>query len=466
MNNQYSSYKTVKQKWVMEIPSHWGWKRLKAVLSIRKERNDPIKTDNILSLTAKQGVIPYAEKDGVGGNKAKADLSQYNIAHENDLLVNCMNVVAGSAGVSRYYGAISPVYYAFYPMYDANIWYYHHIFRLHTFQRSLVGLGKGILMHETSNGKLNTVRMRISMDYLGNVLLPVPPRQEQNQIVRFLDWKISQINATIRQLEKIIQLYRERELTIYSIFLTSGTDLCVPKKEVDSAWMKQIPSHWDISTIKRHFTIRKRIAGVEGYDILSITQRGLKVKDISSNEGQLAANYSGYQFVYPGDYAMNHMDLLTGFIDISKVLGVTSPDYRVFTLDDTEHCFAQYYLMLFQLCYKRKIFYAYGRGSASMGRWRMPADNFNNFMIPVPPIEEQKRIVDHLIPIRGETKAVTDNLEKQIENLEELKRRLISDVVTGKIDVRGIEIPEYEYVADSAESNETDEETEETLNEE
>ena len=103
-----------------------------------------------------------AEKEGTGGNKPKSDLTQYNVCHENDLLVNCMNVVSGAAGVSRYYGAISPVYYAFYPHKDENIWYYHYIFRLLPFQRSLVGLGKGILMHESEDGTLTSVRMRIS----------------------------------------------------------------------------------------------------------------------------------------------------------------------------------------------------------------------------------------------------------------------------------------------------------------
>ncbi len=199
MDKEYDSYIPVNQKWVERIPAHWEMKRLKAVFAMRKERNNPIQTDFILSLTAKQGVVPYAEKEGAGGNKPKEDLTQYNVCHKNDLLVNCMNVVSGAAGVSRYYGAISPVYYAFYPREDANIWYYHYIFRLVTFQRSLIGLGKGILMQ----------RMRISMDYLGNVMLPIPPRAEQDQIVRFLDWKMSEINRLISVKKKQIDVLRE-----------------------------------------------------------------------------------------------------------------------------------------------------------------------------------------------------------------------------------------------------------------
>ena len=201
MSSAYSSYSEFGQKWAHRIPEHWEAKRLKAIFAMRKERNNPVITNNILSLTAKQGVVPYSEKEGAGGNKPKDDMTKYNIAHENDLLVNCMNVVSGSAGVSRYYGAISPVYYALYPRNDENVWYYHYIFRLLSFQRSLIGLGKGILMHESENGKLNTVRMRISMDYLGNVLLPIPPRPEQDQIVRYLEWKVSNLNKLINMID-------------------------------------------------------------------------------------------------------------------------------------------------------------------------------------------------------------------------------------------------------------------------
>lgn len=462
MANNYSTYINVDQKWVAQIPSHWQAKRLKAVFSIRKERNDPVVTDFILSLTAKQGVVPYAEKEGAGGNKPKDDLSKYNIAHENDLLVNCMNVVSGSAGVSRYYGAISPVYYALYPRQDENVWYYHYIFRLISFQRSLIGLGKGIMMHESDSGKLNTVRMRISMDNLGNVLLPVPPKSEQDQIVSYLNWKVSDINRLINTKRKQIDLVKERELIVFNRLLTTGTDKGCDMQPIDSSWMPMIPSHWELSRIGNHFEIRKRIAGKEGYPVLSITQQGLKEKDISTNEGQMAANYSGYQFVYEGDFAMNHMDLITGYIDMASTFGVTSPDYRVFSLIDEEKCYAPYYLLLFQLCYKRRIFYAYGRGAATKGRWRMPAVNFKNFVIPLPPIDEQKRIVEAIEPIQEETNNAIKNISKQIELLQEMKASLISDIVTGRVDIRDVVIPDFEYVDEEmASSDEGSEDTEE-----
>lgn len=157
-----------------------------------------------------------------------------------------------------------------------------------------------------------------------------------------------------------------------------------------------IPCNWVMKRIKYLFHIKKDIAGKEGYTVLSITQRGIQPKDLSKNEGQIAANYSQYQLLAPGDFAMNHMDLLTGWVDISKYSGVTSPDYRVFVLDDTEKNDSSYYLYLMQMCYFNRIFYGLGQGVSGMGRWRLQADKFMNFPVVVPPVDEQKEIVSYL----------------------------------------------------------------------
>ncbi|RWA53783.1 hypothetical protein AU476_12785 [Cupriavidus sp. UYMSc13B] len=105
-------------------------------------------------------------------------------------------------------------------------------------------------------------------------------------------------------------------------------------KDSEVAWLGEIPARWDTQRAKFLFVIKKRISGEEGYDVLSITQNGIRVKDIESNDGQLSMDYAKYQFVEIGDFAMNHMDLLTGYVDISQHFGVTSPDYRVFSIRD------------------------------------------------------------------------------------------------------------------------------------
>lgn len=441
---KYDNYQTVSSLWVELLPTHWEFNKLRSVFLQRKEKNNPVKTNEILSLSAKAGVELYSQKAHGGGNKAKDDITKYNVAHVGDLIVNCMNVISGSVGLSKYYGAISPVYYALVTRNENyNRDYYHYVFKVETFQKSLLLLGRGILMHESSKGKLNTIRMRISMADLNNVYLPVPPREEQDQIVRYLDWQILKINRLINGYQKQIKLLDERKITLINEAITHGIHTGVNMQEVQSNWIKEIPSHWQFNKIKQHFEIKKRIAGEEGYDVISITQQGLKVKDIASNEGQMAANYSKYQFVYPGDYAMNHMDLLTGFIGLSNYFGVTSPDYRVFSAINLEKTDLKYFLYVFQLGYKRKIFYGLGRGAANKGRWRMPAINFKNYDIPVPPIQEQREIVDYIEKETEKIDLLKKELEKQIEYLREYRTRLISDVVTGQIDVRDVVIPEY-----------------------
>ena len=160
-------------------------------------------------------------------------------------------------------------------------------------------------------------------------------------------------------------------------------------------WYGKLPERWEMRTIKSLFHIQKSIAGEEGYDVLSITQKGIKIKDIDSNQGQMAQSYAKYQFVNVGDFAMNHMDLLTGWVDRSKIFGVTSPDYRVFVLDDTMQN-PDYLLRILQLCYSQRVFYAFGRGAASEGRWRLPRKEFMDFSFPIPPQIEQDQIVRYL----------------------------------------------------------------------
>jgi type I restriction enzyme S subunit len=162
---RYKEYKESGLKWVEKIPSHWEVKRLASVVDIRKEKNDPIKTNEILSLSAKYGVTPYSERKEKGGNRPKSDLSKYNICYKGDILVNSMNVVSGAVGKSNYFGAISPVYYALETNDNNDTDFIEFIFRNYDFQRSMVGLGKGIMMNESDDGVLSTVCILSRVNY-------------------------------------------------------------------------------------------------------------------------------------------------------------------------------------------------------------------------------------------------------------------------------------------------------------
>lgn len=204
-------------------------------------------------------------------------------------------------------------------------------------------------------------------------------------------------------------------------------------KDSGVAWLGDIDSRFDIRAIGNLFTIKKDIIGREPDQVLSITQRGIKIKDTTSNEGQNAASYAHYQIVNVGDFAMNHMDLLTGWVDISQYEGVTSPDYRVFTLSDNTQI-PEYFLRVFQMYYSNRVFYAFGQGAANLGRWRLPRENFVKIAIPCPPVELQRKIVDEIAAKVSKVDALIANQQAQIEKLKQYKQSLITEVVTKGLD--------------------------------
>lgn len=376
--------------------------------------------------------------------EAQKDLHLLKLVCVGDFVIS-LRSFQGGLEYAYYQGIISPAYTILIPHEPMSSSYFRYLAKSKPFIGLLTLCVTGI-------------REGQNIDYakLKNHFLPAPPREEQDQIVRFLDWKVSSINKLIAVKQKQIANLNEMHLSVMNDLATHGIVKERNYVKTSMDWACEIPAEWSISRIRNHFEILKRIAGAEGYDVFSVTQQGLKVRDINVYEGQLAANYSGYQFVYPGEFAMNHMDLLTGGVDIADHLGVTSPDYRVFRIFDEAHCYAPYYLKVFQICYRRHAFYRFGRGAANVGRWRLPADAFKNFEIPLPPYEEQIKIVQAIGDEEQKTKAAIECLKKQIDLLNDLKTRLISDTVTGKIDVRSIEIPEYEYVdedIDNADEN-------------
>ena len=204
-------------------------------------------------------------------------------------------------------------------------------------------------------------------------------------------------------------------------------------KDSGVEWIGAVPSGYRTASIGSLFTIKKDIIGREPETVLSITQTGIRPKDLSSNEGQNASSYAHYQIVNVGDFAMNHMDLLTGWIDISKYEGVTSPDYRVFTLNDKEMS-ADYFLRVFQYYYTNKVFFGFGQGVATLGRWRLPAINFKKIDVPVPPVLEQQRIVSAIDEKVGKVDALIANVQTQIEKLKAYKQSMITEVVTKGLD--------------------------------
>ena len=285
----------------------------------------------------------------------------------------------------------------------------------------------------------DTNGFKIMNNEMKNIEVIAPYFSEQQQIANYLDKKTVEIDSVISDLElqlEKLETYR-RELIFKAV--TKGINQNIKMKDSGIDWIGEAPEHWEVVKIKWMFEIVKRIYGLGDRDVLSITQNGIKIKNIDENVGQMAESYDKYQIVNINDFAMNSMDLLTGWVDCSKFEGVTSPDYRVFKfVENKVQCHA-YYTYLFQLCYTNRIFYRLGQGVSNLGRWRLQAEQFLNMYLPKPNFKEQQQIATYLDNKSDQINTLKIDIMKQIDNLKNYRKILIRDAVTGKINVAKVE---------------------------
>ena len=408
-------------EWIGQIPKGWELRRAKTLFTQRNSKGNGIEV--LLSPTQKYGVVPQSQLEGVVQVKEDTDLQMFKTVHKGDFVIS-LRSFQGGFEYSLYEGVCSPAYQVFYPTSPICDTYYRYLFKSQSFISKMNNLTVGI-----REGK------NIQYVDFANSQIPVPPLAEQERIAAFLDAECAEIDAVLEKTRASIEEYKKLKQAVITQAVTKGIRGDRPMKDSGSVWFEEIPCNWVMKRIKYLFHIKKDIAGKEGYTVLSITQRGIQPKDLSKNEGQIAANYSQYQLLAPGDFAMNHMDLLTGWVDISKYSGVTSPDYRVFVLDDTEKNDSSYYLYLMQMCYFNRIFYGLGQGVSGMGRWRLQADKFMNFPVVVPPVDEQKEIVSYLNEKCKQLDTLIRNKQQYLTEIENYKKSLIYEYVTGKKEV-------------------------------
>ena len=276
----------------------------------------------------------------------------------------------------------------------------------------------------------------ISKKVLKTTSVILPSDDEQRYIVEYLDSQCGSIDEAISRHQTIIEKLEVYRKAVITHTVTKGLNPDAEMLKTGDKYFSAIPCGCELRRNKFVFRIKKDIAGRDGLTVLSITQKGIVPKNIDSNEGQLAESYTNYQLVETGDFAMNHMDLLTGWIDISKYSGVTSPDYRVFVLREPENHYAKYFLYTMQMCYLNRIFYSLGAGVSGFGRWRLQAPAFNNFKIPVPPKSEQIEIATYLDDKCAKVEEAIARQKYAIAKLEEYRKSIIYSAVTGKIDCR------------------------------
>lgn len=411
-------------EWIGEIPINWQAVNPRWLFAQRKDRAK--KGMEQYTASQKYGVISQKDyMNRIGGSivTVQKDFDILKMVCKGDFVIH-MRSFQGGLEYSEHTGSISSAYVMLIPQKNAGeCRYFKWLFKSASYINAL---------QSTSNLIRDGQAMRYS-NFI-QIIIPYPPLVEQQQIADYLDTKCSEIDATAEDIQKEIALLEEYKKSLVYNVISNGINHSIYSTENDEVW-GNLPQGWKLVDIKYLFEIVKRIAGKEGYDVLSVTQKGLKIKDITSGDGQLADNYCGYQFVYPTDYVMNHMDLLTGWVDCSELFGVTSPDYRVFRLIDRSAHNLVYYKYVMQCCYMNKIFYSLGQGVSNLGRWRLQTSSFNNFQVPVPPKDEQDEIADYLDTKCSEIDTLIADKKRQLDILADYKKSLIYEYVTGKKEV-------------------------------
>lgn len=428
---QSIAYKESGIPWLGKIPKHWEVLPLQAVFQNRSENNSDKRISLILSLVKDLGIIPYEEKGDIG-NKSKDDLSQYKIARENDIVLNKMNAVIGSIGISKYVGLVSPIYLVlairnhelFSPL------YFSRMFEIKALQESLSQYASGIM------------KIRESIDYLDfkKMHIPIPPLQEQKTIADFLDKKTQQIEEFITKKQKLITLLEEKKQTLINHCVTQGLDSSISLKDSGVEWLGKIPTHWEIKKLKY---ISKVVLGKmlcnekqEGYShcyyLKSKNLQWLNV-DISQVEKMWFSEYE------KSIYRVKKDDLLVSeggevgktciWNDEIEECYIQNSVHKI-TMDSLNH--PRFFLYVFFVYGKKGVFESIvNRVSIA----HLVLEKLINIDFAVPPLEEQKTIVEYLDTQIAKIDLAISKIKSQINLIKEYKSTLISEAVCGRVGI-------------------------------
>ena len=455
---RYEEYKATGTEWMPSIPVWWDIQKIGALFAQRKEKVSD-KDFAPISVT-KSGILPQlatAAKTDDGDNRKKVCVG--------DFVINSRSDRKGSCGVSSLEGSVSLINIVLEPREQLSGKYTHYLLRSHLFSEEFYRNGHGIV------ADLWTTRY----SEMKTILLPVPARAEQDQIVRYLDWQVSKINRLIAAKRKQIALLKEQKQRKITEVVVHGLKPNVPHKDTGIAWIGSIPAHWHCVALKRCATVKSGITLGKQYpvgtNLVSVPYlRVANVQDSFVNiETVTNLNVTpeeAAQYALPRGCVLmteggDRDKLGRGCVWNGEIENCIHQNH-IFAVTVNDKLLLNKWLEYVSACDIGRVYF----DVTAIKTTNLACTNASKVMAfpsPLPPRDEQECIINELNRITSRFNDARESLEKQIEYLQELRTRLISDVVTGQIDVRGIEVPEYEYVDDiDAVSELTDESDEDT----
>lgn len=414
-------------EWIGNVPDKWSLERLQWHLDEIKESNDPVKTTQVLSLTNKLGVIPYEEK-GEQGNKAKENVNEYKVAYPNTIVANSMNILIGSVGKCDYFGCVSPVYYVFKPKEKENIDFLNYIFQTTQFQKELRRYANGIL----------EIRLRVSSSDILKRYIAFPSEEEQKRIVDFLNKKTVEIDSLIeienKQIEKLKEYKRQFVLETICRGLNNS-------KLMDSGidWIGKIPSLWKLTKIKYVTDVSRGLFNHRPRNDIrlfngkfpfiqtgDVARANKYICDYSQTLNELGASVS--KKFKKGTLTMT---IAANVGDVSILnFDAYFPD-SVVGFSPINNYLSEY---LYYIFYAMKLEFI--RASIVSTQLNLNIERIKELYIPFTSnIEEQQIMVCYLNEKCADLEKLIEIKQQKIDKLEEYKKSLIYEYITGKKEV-------------------------------
>lgn len=413
-------------EWIGTIPSDWEIRKVKAILNIQTGFTPDTKNDDYYS----DDGVDWVTIGDLDGHKYIPASTKKKISHKYIEAFAPEIVPAGSLLYS-FKLSVGQTAFTNRPVYtnEAIASFLHSNIYSMQFLRFA-----SFLIEYNANTNIYGARL-LNQELIKNALIVVPPIEQQKRIATFLDVKFDQVDTLIANVQKQIEKLNAYKQSVITEVVTKGLGPTVPMKDSGVEWIGEIPTHWEIKRGKALFkeTEARSIDGSE--ELLTVSQyTGITPRSQKNVTMFEALSLEGYKICEIGDIAANTMWLWAGAIGVSEYRGVISPSYNVYRQrgDDFIPRYLDHLLRAPMLVQE----YASLSTGIRASRLRLYPKDFFNIMFPVPPIEEQQAILDALSSKFSAVDRLIAIKQAKIEKLEQYKRSLIYEYVTGKKEVR------------------------------
>lgn len=423
---RYEIYNNTDISWSPEVPAHWKTKRAKWLFSNVSDKNHP--KERLLSATQEFGVYPRdLLEERV--TMPMGELQGFKLVKKGDYVIS-LRSFQGGIEYSDYQGLVSPAYTVLRRRNDIDDKYFKYLFKSSVFIQELNTAISGI-----REGK------NIVYDDFADLIIPVPSLEEQRKVGIYLEKKLGQIDTFIKNKQRLIELLEEQKAAVINQAITKGLDSNVKMKHCGVEWLDEIPAHWSILRMK-HL----------GTSIIGLTYSPSEITD--QNKGTLVFRSSNVQ-----NGQIDYSDCVYVAKDIPEKLVTKEGDILICSRNGSASLVGKNalidekaagntfgaFMTIFRTNHNSFLHYFFNSSSfkAQSGSFSTSTINqlttsiLNNIKVAMPPtVEEQNSITDY---IRNETSQIDEAIRKIIDEialLNEYRTTLISEVVTGKIDVR------------------------------